>query len=98
MLLSEVALGGMHELLHSNSKLPAGMPANTMSVKGCGKTFPDPAGAETLENGAVVPCGKSMDNSMKLQKSSLLYNEFIVYKTEQVMGRYLLRVRFDYKK
>ena len=51
-----------------------GVPASKMSVKGCGKTFPDPAGAETLDGGVVVPCGKSFDNSMNT-KSSLLYNE-----------------------
>ena len=83
MLLSEVALGDMHELLHANERLPKGKPADKLSVKGCGKTFPDPAGAETLEDGVVVPCGKSQDNSMKI-KGSLLYNEFIVYDTAQV--------------
>jgi hypothetical protein len=134
MLLSEVALGDMHELLHANDKLPKvpapswlssslalsrasslplnrlssstsatshgsapvdacvssmletqphflmpgrslqGKPADKLSVKGKGKTFPDPAGAETLENGCVVPCGMSSDNSLTV-KSSLLYNE-----------------------
>ena len=42
--------------------------------KGCGKTYPDPAGTEKLDDGVVVPCGKSFDNSMNT-KSSLLYNE-----------------------
>ena len=45
-----------------------------MSVKGCGKNFPDPAGAEKLDDGVLVPCGKSQDNSLHF-KSSLLYNE-----------------------
>ena len=45
-----------------------------MSVKGCGKNFPDPAGAEKLDDGVFVPCGKSQDNSLHF-KSSLLYNE-----------------------
>ena len=45
-----------------------------MSVKGKGKTFPDPAGSETLDDGCVVPCGVSSDNSLSV-KSSLLYNE-----------------------
>ncbi len=40
MLLSEVALGNMHELLQAEyiEKLPRG----TYSVKGCGKNAPDP--------------------------------------------------------
>lgn len=44
------------------------------NCKGCGKTYPDRAGAEQLDDGVVVPCGKSLDNSMNT-KSSLLYNE-----------------------
>lgn len=97
LLLSEVALGDMHELTAANDRLPKGVPATKMSVKGKGKTFPDPTGAETLEGGVVVPCGESQDNSLTT-KSSLLYNEFIVYDTSQVKSRYLLRVKFNFKR
>ena len=34
----------------------------------------------------------------KVPSSSLLYNEFIVYDTDQVLLKYLLRVEFEYKK
>jgi hypothetical protein len=51
-----------------------GKPDEKMSVKGCGKNYPDPAGAEKLDDGVLVPCGKALDNSLHF-KSSLLYNE-----------------------
>jgi hypothetical protein len=51
-----------------------GKPDEKMSVKGCGKIYADPAGAEKLDDGVLVPCGKALDNSLHF-KSSLLYNE-----------------------
>lgn len=51
-----------------------GKPVEKMSVKGCGKNYPDPSGAEKLDDGVLVPCGKALDNSLHF-KSSLLYNE-----------------------
>ena len=51
-----------------------GKPDEKMSVKGCGKNYPDPAGAEKLDDGVLVPCGKALDSSLHF-KSSLLYNE-----------------------
>ncbi|KAK2567464.1 Poly [ADP-ribose] polymerase [Acropora cervicornis] len=56
LMLCEVALGNMHELLDADNivKLPKGK----HSVKGCGRTGPDPASDVTLKDGTVVPCGK----------------------------------------
>lgn len=94
MLLSEVALGDYHELTRATyiNKLPDGK----HSVKGIGKTAPDPSMAHTCEDGVIIPLGKGITND-KL-RSELLYNEFIVYDVAQVQIQYLLKVKFNYKK
>ena len=72
------------------SKLPKGK----HSTKGVGMTFPDPEQSETIGKGVTVPLGKPVKSS---ERSSLLYNEYIVYDVAQVNIKYLLQVKFDYK-
>ncbi|KAL0845761.1 hypothetical protein Bca101_019007 [Brassica carinata] len=94
LLLCEVALGDMNELLNSDynaDKLPPGK----LSTKGVGRTAPNPSESKTLEDGVVVPLGKPVDHSSS--KGSLLYNEYIVYNTEQINMRYVIQVKFNYK-
>ena len=94
MLLSEVALGDMHELTKADyiEKLPA----NKHSVKGRGKTSPDETQAHTRKDGVVIPLGKSVtDDNLK---TSLLYNEYIVYDVAQANVQYLLKLKFNYGK
>ncbi|XP_067018725.1 poly [ADP-ribose] polymerase 1-like [Acropora muricata] len=93
LMLCEVALGNMHELLDADNivKLPKGK----HSVKGCGRTGPDPASDVTLKDGTVVPCGKGTKTTVS--NSSLLYNEYIVYDVAQINIKYLLKVEFKYK-
>ncbi|KAG5405179.1 hypothetical protein IGI04_011298 [Brassica rapa subsp. trilocularis] len=94
LLLCEVALGDMNELLNSDynaDKLPPGK----LSTKGVGRTAPNPSEAKTLEDGVVVPLGKPVDHSSS--KGALLYNEYIVYNTEQIKMRYVIQVKFNYK-
>lgn len=92
MLLSEVALGDMHELYGADyiTKLPK----NKHSTFGIGKTQPNPDGWETRD-GVQIPCGLPVKNDNL--KSSLLYNEFIVYDPAQVNIKYLLKMTFKYK-
>lgn len=94
MLLSEVALGNMHEL--SNATYIEKLPAGKHSTKGVGKTSPDPTAAHTRADGVVIPRGKPVVND-KL-RSSLLYNEYIVYDVAQAHVQYLLKLKFNYKK
>lgn len=75
---------------YNANKLPKGC----SSTKGCGKNYPDPKGSVTLNDGVIVPCGNMMTDD---KRSSLLYNEFIVYNVAQINFRYLLKVRFNYK-
>ncbi|CAG7724082.1 unnamed protein product [Allacma fusca] len=94
LLLCEVALGDMHELKDSKDTLLKA-PRGKNSVKGVGKTEPDPSEVFELPTGTVVPYGKPVKSSVK--NSSLLYNEYIVYDVAQVNILYLVQVNFKYK-
>ena len=71
------------------------LPKGKDSVKGCGEIGPDPANAVTMEDGVtVVPMGPGV----KLrERQSLIYNEYIVYKTDQVRLRYIAKIKFNFK-
>ncbi|XP_036133329.1 poly [ADP-ribose] polymerase 1 isoform X2 [Molossus molossus] len=92
ILLGEVALGNMYELKHALhiSKLPKGK----HSVKGLGKTTPDPSASTTLD-GVEVPLGTGISSGVN--DTCLLYNEYIVYDTAQVNLKYLLKLKFNFK-
>ncbi|KAK5642118.1 hypothetical protein RI129_008285 [Pyrocoelia pectoralis] len=94
MLLSEVALGEMHELYNASyiEKLPKGK----HSVKGVGRTEPDPKGTISLKDKTEVPLGKGIELE-RSKNTSLLYNEYIVYDVAQVNIKYLLKMKFRYQ-
>ncbi|XP_068198614.1 poly [ADP-ribose] polymerase 1 isoform X2 [Antennarius striatus] len=92
LLLGEVALGNMHELKKAShiTKLPKGK----HSVKGLGRTAPDPSATVTLD-GVQVPLGKGCHTN--IDDTSLLYNEYIVYDVAQINLKYLLKIKFNYQ-
>ncbi|XP_038617296.1 poly [ADP-ribose] polymerase 1 [Tachyglossus aculeatus] len=92
ILLGEVALGNMYELKNAShiSKLPKGK----HSVKGLGKTAPDPSASITLD-GVEVPLGTGISSGVS--DTCLLYNEYIVYDIAQVNLKYLLKLKFNFK-
>uniref|UniRef100_A0A8C8R4N6 Poly [ADP-ribose] polymerase n=1 Tax=Pelusios castaneus TaxID=367368 RepID=A0A8C8R4N6_9SAUR len=92
ILLAEVALGNMHELKNAShiTKLPKGK----HSVKGLGKTAPDPSATVALD-GVDIPLGKGIPSG--IGDTCLLYNEYIVYDIAQVNLKYLLKLKFNYK-
>ncbi|XP_029966946.1 poly [ADP-ribose] polymerase 1 [Salarias fasciatus] len=92
LLLAEVALGNMHELKKAShiTKLPKGK----HSVKGLGRTAPDPNASVTLD-GVQVPLGKGVHTN--IDDTSLLYNEYIVYDVAQINMKYLLKIKFNYQ-
>ncbi|XP_048549512.1 poly [ADP-ribose] polymerase 1 [Triticum urartu] len=94
MLLSEVALGDMHELKKATpmDKPPRGK----HSTKGLGKTVPLESEFVKWRDDVVVPCGKPVPASIRA--SELLYNEYIVYNTAQVKMQFLLKVKFRHKR
>jgi len=95
LLLCEVALGGMNELTRADYYAEEAMKENgKQSTKGLGSTSPDQSTFVTLDNGCVVPSGKSVKD--RNLNTSLLYNEYIVYDTAQIRMKYLLRMKFNY--
>ncbi|CAF3938965.1 unnamed protein product [Rotaria sp. Silwood2] len=95
MLLCEVALGKMYECYKSTDLSADKLPTATQSVKGCGQTVPDPKEHYYTDDGVLIPMGRGVN--AKIPQSSLLYNEYIVYNTEQIKVKYLLRIEFNYK-
>ncbi|KAK7085917.1 Poly [ADP-ribose] polymerase 2 [Halocaridina rubra] len=97
LALSEVALGKTNDLLNANynaNKLPSGC----NSVKGLGRTAPDPQKFKKLSDGLVVPMGPGKETKVSnSQGYSLLYNEYIVYDPAQVRTRFLLKVKFNFR-
>lgn len=93
MMLSEVALGDMMEC--TAAKYVTQLPKGKHSCFGHGRTMPDPKESHIREDGVEIPLGKPITDE-KL-KSSLLYNEFIVYDIAQVNVQYLFRMEFKYK-
>ncbi|XP_017099086.2 poly [ADP-ribose] polymerase isoform X1 [Drosophila bipectinata] len=93
MLLSEVALGDMMEL--TSAKYITKLPKNKHSCFGRGRTMPNPKESFIRKDGVEIPIGKAVTNENL--KSSLLYNEYIVYDIAQVNVQYLFRMEFKYK-
>lgn len=93
MLLSEVALGGMHEL--KAAQYMEKPPPGKHSTKGLGKNKPLEEEFETWGDQVTVPCGRPV--AAAVSNTNLLYNEYIVYDTAQINLRFLLKVRFKHK-
>ena len=68
-----------------------------LSTKGLGQSVPDEDDYSELDEGLVVPMGKLKRDASGAPRS-LLYNEYIVYSVDQIRQRYLLKVRFNYKR
>ncbi|CAH2059929.1 unnamed protein product [Thlaspi arvense] len=94
MLLSEVALGEVHEL--TKAKYMDKPPRGKHSTKGLGKKVPQESEFAKWRDDVTVPCGKPVPS--KAKASELMYNEYIVYNTSQVKLQFLLKVRFKHKR
>ncbi|KAL2916598.1 hypothetical protein HK105_203710 [Polyrhizophydium stewartii] len=96
LLLCEVALGTTNNLVNSDYHANTKIDHKTVhSTKGMGRNVPNPAEFVTLDDGVVVPAGKAVnapEPNLYLQ-----YNEFIVYRVEQIRIRYLVKMKFDYR-
>ena len=94
LLLCEVALGQENLMLAADYNADQ-LPKGKHSVKGCGEIEPDPANAVTMDDGeTVVPMGPGVKSR---ERQSLIYNEYIVYKTDQVRLRYIAKIKFNFK-
>lgn len=100
LLLCEVMLGEMYgttSVLPEAIKAPAksnwwnsGLEVPCDSVKGCGKKVPE-VGAQKIVDGCVWPVGKTVTSSL-LSTTPMTYNEYIVYNSNQVQIKYLVKV------
>jgi len=94
LLLCEVALGKENELMAADYKADK-LPKGKNSVKGCGEMGPDPKNAVKMEDGrTVVPMGPGVKTR---DRQSLIYNEYIVYNTNQIRLRYIAKIKFNFK-
>ncbi|XP_012940538.1 poly [ADP-ribose] polymerase 2 [Aplysia californica] len=97
LLLCDVSLGTTEDKLaadYNAAKLPNGK----NSVCGLGRVAPDPAASMSLADGVTVPLGKAKDTGVVNPSGyTLNYNEFIVYNTQQVLMKYLVQVKFNFK-
>ena len=94
MLLCEVSLG--KEYKRTSSEYITWLPNDQhQSTWGMGTSTTNPKDMMTMPDGTVVPYGKLMKD--KSLHSSLLYDEFIVYRENQVKIRYALKLKFNYK-
>eukprot|EP01062_Namystynia_karyoxenos_P011791 TRINITY_DN14234_c0_g1_i1.p1 TRINITY_DN14234_c0_g1~~TRINITY_DN14234_c0_g1_i1.p1 ORF type:complete len:707 (+),score=245.90 TRINITY_DN14234_c0_g1_i1:106-2226(+) len=95
LMLSEVALGDMHEL-YGAKKLDKA-PGSTLSAKGMGKFAPTKFDhTPAHDHGTHWPLGP-MGDAPLTSPSTLLYNEYIVYDVSQIRSRYLVKVQFHFK-
>ncbi|CAI2357989.1 unnamed protein product [Caenorhabditis sp. 36 PRJEB53466] len=95
LLLCDVALGKEVRLMASARMSAATLPEGTASVKGLGRESPDPAGNFSHPDGYMIPKGQRIINFEGKRGTDyhLLYNEFIVYNVDQVLLKYLVRVK-----
>ena len=75
------------------------LPKGKHSVKGIGMTEPDPTTHIASKDGYTIPMGSETkaDLTQCGNKTSLLYNEYIVYDVAQVKLQYLVKFKFNYK-
>lgn len=93
MLLCEVSLGNMYETYHSEyiTHLPND---KYQSTRGIGESIPDPKIKNYLDGDILIPNGKLIKSG---KRESLLYDEFIVYRENQIKLRYIMKLKFNYR-
>ncbi|CAD5118902.1 DgyrCDS7576 [Dimorphilus gyrociliatus] len=93
LLLCEVALGNMYEC--KAAEYVTNLPKGKHSTKGKGMTVPNPEDKIITGDGVEIPLGKGTNS--KGERTSLLYNEYIVYDVSQVRMKYLIKMDFKFK-
>ena len=106
LVLCDVSLGSQYKRLEAQYEAPSQCRRKGFdSTWGVGQNAP-------LENanfpdGTVIPCGKVVSNTVALEKAkeeqprgkpALQYNEFIVYRESQLLMKYIVHIKFDFKK
>ena len=96
MILCEVACGNYSDKYQADY-YAANLPPGKHSTRGLGRTAP-PESSYVDHDEYKIPIGFGKDQVFDNgQNSSLLYNEYIVYNTNQIKMKFLLKIEFDYK-
>lgn len=91
MLLCEVDLGGMNDKFSADYSAH-NLPPLKQSTRGVGKFAP--SSGENIE-GVLIPNGEIAPSGV--EETSLMYNEYVVYKREQLKCRYIVKFKFNFK-
>ncbi|ETV75090.1 hypothetical protein, variant 2 [Aphanomyces astaci] len=95
LILSDVALGTpVHVLDAQEYSFEALQKLKCHSLLGVGRMAPSEATHETSEDGVKMPKGTLVPTDA--EGGSLLYNEYVVYRTDQVRLRYAVTVTFEF--
>ncbi|KAG8198281.1 hypothetical protein JTE90_021535 [Oedothorax gibbosus] len=94
LLICEVSVGNQLQLTESDESLPKSLPACYDSVLGKGKIIPKNFQFGVLSSDAKEPIGELVEDSST--ETCLNYNEYVVYDSELVKMKYLLRVEFKF--
>lgn len=89
-LLCQVALGKSEEYFERNDK--AKLRAGYHSVKGIGKTQPNPDQMHTRDDGVKIPIGELHTNS---SATSFDHNEYVIYEEAQAKLEYIFELKFS---
>ena len=89
LIACEASLGNPRELDRPDYNA-ANLPAGCHSTKCNGQTIPDPKLSEVVEKDIEIPNGPTIKNTTT---GYMGHNEFIVYNTNQVKMRYLIRCK-----
>lgn len=95
MMLSEVALGNTMDLVNAQAMSFNNLGPNYHSVRGLGKSYPDPGMSHTTEDGVIIPLGIPITDNNRMV--GLNYNEYIVYDVSQVNMKYLVKMKFKFR-
>ena len=90
LIMCETALGNPRELTRPDYEA-ANLPSGTHSTHALGRSRPDPNGDVMFEKDISVPLGKIQE----FNGGGMNANEFIVYNTNQIRMRYLVKCRVN---
>ena len=91
ILLVEVCLGNIEKRYNTDWKLPQTMKKNSDSINGVGAIHPTEG--VFIDKDIFIPKDKIVEDYSKYSGS---FNEFIVYNTDQVKLKYIIKVKVGY--
>lgn len=94
LLLCEAALGDA--VAYKKATYVSKLPEGKHSVQGLGRHITDPEQHTVIEGDLTVPMGKCVRS--KVGRTTLEYSEFVVYDVAQVLMRYAMIVKFEFRR